>query len=156
MRMYRSIWSYRRIESRVLDAAAGGDLRTKWIASQIEFSQICSRITEAHGDTSSEKQLGIELEEWRETLSSQYRDINQSHPRNMASDGRKLWLFCCYHEANLRIQPSHPGNECTSLMSNAAKIILEATSVLPTAVVTHDRQAHSIPASVTNSLDTNA
>lgn len=117
------------------------DLRAKWMASQVEFSRLRSSITGLTldtDDTGHAQNLLAELESWRERLPSRYSDINQSEPRNLASDSRKLWLFCEYHEARLRAKIMvNGGSTCfdSQLVLAATKVIIEATSTLPTAVV---------------------
>ena len=123
------------------------DLRAKWMASRVEFGILRSRITGLTLDKDEIRQpnaqnLLAELELWRERLPSRYSDISQSEPRNLASDSRKLWLFCEYHEASLRAKIiANGGSTCFDRepVLAATKVIIEATRTLPTAVVLYVR-----------------
>lgn len=125
--------------------ANGEDFRTVWMASQLDFSSLFSWLTRVHQTETDTQRLKKELQSWREKLPAKYHDIDQSYPQDLASDSRKLWLFCQYHEANLYIDARHQNDAATHIVtdhnhtSHSAKIVLEAASVLPPDVVNSHR-----------------
>ena len=105
------------------------------MASQVEFTELSSRIAEAPKDKRHKLELEAELLVWKENLLGQYHDIDQPYPHNITSDSRKLWLFCQYHKAKLRIHIGQSGEVCDDDAYNSARFILEATSVLSSPMV---------------------
>ena len=130
-------------------SATSEDYRVRWMTSQVEYIRLCLRIAKPP-ENENDRQVHIhtlegEVQVWKSNLPGQYHDIDQPYPRNIASDNRKLWLFCQYHEASLRLHMSHIGDAFEALESDSehavcsAKVILEATSLLPPSAVLSNR-----------------
>lgn len=129
--------------------ATSEDYRVRWMTTQVEYIRLCLRIAKPH-ENENDRQVHInklegELQAWKSNLPGQYHDIDQAYPRNIASDNRKLWLFCQYHEASLRLHMSYVGDTFDNLGSESehgicsARVILEATSLLPPSTVLSNR-----------------
>lgn len=120
------------------------------MASQMDISNFCCRLTRVHRHRNETNRLRLEseLQSWRRNLPAQYHDIDQSYPLNLARDTRKLWLFCQYHEASLYMHSGHPDDAATHIGSNhnhtspSVKTVLEAASVLPPDAVLSHRQVY--------------
>lgn len=130
-------------------SATTEDCRVRWMTSQAEYIRLCLRIAKPP-ENGNDRQphthtLDGELQAWKSNLPGQYQDIDQPYPHSIASDNRKLWLFCQYHEANLRLHMSHIGDASDALWSESergvcsARVILEATSLLPPLAVLSNR-----------------
>jgi hypothetical protein len=124
-----------------LQRSAGDDSRFKWMSSQIEYSLLSIRLAgtrkqQCIKETNMIEQLEGDLKAWKANLPCQYQDIDQPHPCNIASDNRKLWVFCQYHEAILRLYKSQAGHPLhIEQCLHSASVILQATSVLSPSVV---------------------
>lgn len=125
------------------------DGRLRWMASQVEYGKINSRFARPDAKRSDgqdyTEMLEGNLRIWKPSLPEQYQDIDQPYPRNFASDSRKLWIFCQYHEAILYLYDGQENNEFGVMDENmaptfrSARIVLEATSILPPSVVLSNR-----------------
>ncbi|KAI0125826.1 hypothetical protein BJ170DRAFT_632714 [Xylariales sp. AK1849] len=134
--IFTSIYKYNPIP---FEAINGEDYRVRWMKSQVEFSRLCAMIAAARQDENRKQKLVDDLGVWRASLPSLYDDIDQPHVRNIASDSKKLWLFCRYHQANLSIQMGPWGQAFDSQVFASARIVLEATGALPTPVILSDQ-----------------
>lgn len=119
------------------------DFRVRWMTGQVEYIKLCSYENEKDSQGRA-RDLVADLQKWKSNLPAQYHDVDQPDSRNIASDGRKLWIFCQYHEASLRFHTNQVGNAFdipgdTEHEFHSARVILEATSLLPSSVVLVNR-----------------
>lgn len=129
--------------------AFSNDFRIKWMASQVEYANFCSKMSEKQGKENDSHAVAQELEAdlrlWKSSLPVPYHDIDKPYPCNIASDSRKLWLFCQYHEASLQIHMSHRERPDTGLSGDfdrglqSARNILEVTSLLTPSIIASNR-----------------
>lgn len=123
----------------IFDVGSCNDFRTNWMASQVELNKLYAKISGSLMDDSGKLDLETKLQTWRQMLPVQYRDIDQPHPRDITSDSRKLWLFCRYYDALLQIRLGPTGCMYDARAFSTAKVIMEATSILPTPMVHSNR-----------------
>ena len=119
----------------------GSDSRFEWMSSQIEYISLSRTLLGTHArpfnnQTNNIKWLESDLKAWKANLPGEYQDIDQPHPDNLVSNNRKLWVFCQYHEAILRLNNS----QIDRLVDRgqglySAIVIVQATSLFPPSVV---------------------
>jgi hypothetical protein len=119
------------------------DFRVRWMTGQVEYIKLCSYENEKDSQGRA-RDLVADLQKWKSNLPAQYHDVDQPYSRNIASDGRKLWIFCRYHEASLRFHMNQVRDAFDSLGDSehgllSARVVLEATSLLPPSVVLVNR-----------------
>ena len=109
------------------------------MASQTELSRIRSRISNTHIDTAEKLGLQSALQLWKETLPGKYHDMDKPCPCNFTSDSLKLWLFCQYHDACFRLAIAPPEAAGNDGLEGSVRVVLEATSLLPTTAILSNR-----------------
>jgi hypothetical protein len=71
-------------------------------------------------------------------LPENYRDLEEVYPREIKRDGRKLWLFCRYHEVELRLWTDE-SNLCFSRETfRDAQVVLGTVSTVPDSFIVAD------------------
>ncbi|PMD14670.1 hypothetical protein NA56DRAFT_754660 [Hyaloscypha hepaticicola] len=124
------------------------DFRVRWMTGQVEYIKLCSYENEKDSQGRA-RDLVADLQKWKSNLPAQYHDVDQPYSRNIASDGRKLWIFCRYHEASLRFHMNQVRDAFDSLGDSehgllSARVVLEATSLLPPSVVLVNRKVYEL------------
>lgn len=120
-------------------AASSDDIRVRWMMGQVDY-EICLEEIEGNEVQGGPHDFEASLESWKLSLPARYQDVDQPCSRGLTSDGKKLWIFCQYHEAILGLytrkesSPSGDSNDWEHGIRSAA-IVLEATNLLPLSVV---------------------
>lgn len=128
-----------------------------WLVYQIQYAQLCADITVRTYDDTSDKEPGSRdlvldevqnrLHAWKSSLPVGYSDLDQVHPLGFDRDGRKLELFCQYHDAIFAIHRAWDEEEIRDhkrLASNetclrSARTILDLIMHIPVPMVTCSR-----------------
>lgn len=76
-------------------SAISEDLCVRWMTGEVEYIKLCSDQNKRDSQGRA-RDLEGDLQKWKSNL--QYHNVDQPYSRNIASDGRKLCIFCRYNE----------------------------------------------------------